>query len=103
MEEMKFLEDYPCGLAIEIPQPEPPLLKWLWIPILISLLLILFLGHAFAGDAILSWDAVTTNADGTPITDLAGYRVYFGTSSGIYGLPITVPVSPTPGITISGL
>lgn len=24
----------------------------------------------------IAWDAVTTNADGTPITDLAGYRLY---------------------------
>jgi fibronectin type 3 domain-containing protein len=38
--------------------------------------------------ASLTWDAVTTNADGTPITDLAGYRVYHGTSSGSYGMPL---------------
>lgn len=28
----------------------------------------------------LSWNAVTTNFDGTPITDLAGYRIYRSTS-----------------------
>ncbi len=28
--------------------------------------------------AILSWDPPTTNADGTPITDLAGFRIYHG-------------------------
>ena len=28
----------------------------------------------------LSWNAPTTNADGTPLTDLAGYHVYLGTS-----------------------
>lgn len=32
----------------------------------------------------LSWDAPTTNADGTPLTDLAGYKVYDGRSSGVY-------------------
>ncbi len=37
-----------------------------------------------AGDATLSWDPPTTNADGTPLTDLAGYRIYYGTSSGSY-------------------
>src|SRR5438067_11803108 len=27
------------------------------------------------------WTAPTTNADGSPLTDLASYRVYYGTSS----------------------
>ena len=35
--------------------------------------------------ATLTWGAPTTNADGTPLTDLAGYKVYQGTSSGVYG------------------
>ncbi len=26
----------------------------------------------------LAWDAPTTNADGTPLSDLAGYRIHFG-------------------------
>jgi hypothetical protein len=33
----------------------------------------------------LSWVAPTTNADGTELTDLAGYKVYYGTSTGNYG------------------
>ena len=36
------------------------------------------------GTAILSWDVPTTNADGTPLTDLAGFKVYYGNASGIY-------------------
>jgi hypothetical protein len=32
----------------------------------------------------LTWDAPTTNIDGTPLTDLAGYKIYYGTSSGVY-------------------
>jgi hypothetical protein len=28
----------------------------------------------------LSWAAPTTNTDGTPVTDLAGYHIYYGTS-----------------------
>ncbi len=32
----------------------------------------------------LSWDAPTINSDGSPLTDLAGYKVYYGTSSYIY-------------------
>ena len=34
--------------------------------------------------ATLSWDAPTTNTDGTELTDLAGYKVYYGTSPGTY-------------------
>lgn len=34
--------------------------------------------------AKLSWDPPTTNADGTLLTDLAGYKIYYGTSSGTY-------------------
>src|SRR3989304_9447398 len=32
----------------------------------------------------LSWDAPTTNTDGTDLTDLAGYKIHYGTSPGIY-------------------
>ena len=34
------------------------------------------------GSVTLSWTPPTTNADGSPMTDLAGYRVYFGRSPG---------------------
>jgi hypothetical protein len=34
--------------------------------------------------AALTWKASTTNADGTPLTDLAGYKIHYGTSSGSY-------------------
>ena len=33
-----------------------------------------------AGTATLDWVAPTENADGTAITDLAGYTVYYGTN-----------------------
>jgi hypothetical protein len=32
--------------------------------------------------AVLDWTAPTTNADNTPLTDLGGYRIYYGTSPG---------------------
>jgi hypothetical protein len=38
----------------------------------------------YRGVATLSWNPVTTNSDGTPITDLAGYRILHGTAPGIY-------------------
>jgi hypothetical protein len=34
------------------------------------------------GSATLSWTAPTLNTDGSPLVDLAGYRIYYGTSSG---------------------
>lgn len=37
------------------------------------------------GDAVaLSWNPPTTNVDGSNLTDLAGYRVYYGTNLGEY-------------------
>ena len=46
---------------------------------LASRLLLAFPAHA--GFLDLSWNAPTTNADGSPLTDLASYRVYYGTSA----------------------
>ena len=36
------------------------------------------------GSAILAWDAPTTNTDGSPLTTLAGYNIYYGTTPGDY-------------------
>ena len=36
------------------------------------------------GTATLAWSAPTTNVDGTPLTTLAGYKVYYGTTPGVY-------------------
>jgi hypothetical protein len=30
--------------------------------------------------ATVSWDAPTSNNNGTPLTDLAGYRIYYGST-----------------------
>jgi len=45
---------------------------------------------AFSGVATLSWNPPTTSADGTPLTDLSGYKVYYGNSSGNYSQNINV-------------
>lgn len=42
------------------------------------------------GSVTLSWQAPTTNEDGSPLTDLAGYRVYYGETSGVYTDVVTV-------------
>ncbi len=36
------------------------------------------------GTATLAWNPPSTNADGTPLTGLAGFKVYYGTQSGTY-------------------
>ena len=36
------------------------------------------------------WTAPTTNTDGTPLTDLAGFKIYWGANSGNYGLNVEV-------------
>ena len=47
------------------------------------------------GSATLSWTAPTLNEDGTALTDLAGYKIYYGTSSGTYTVEIPVDVGTT--------
>ena len=41
-------------------------------------------GSVLSGTVTLTWTAPKTNADGTALTDLAGYRIYYGTVSGNY-------------------
>ena len=42
------------------------------------------------GSATLSWIPPTENDDGTPLTDLAGYKIYYGTTPGSYPNQITI-------------
>lgn len=49
----------------------------------------------------VSWQPLTTNADGTPLTDLAGFRVYEGTSPGIYTRFTEVDAKGASGSTIN--
>jgi hypothetical protein len=37
-----------------------------------------------AADLSLTWDATANASDGTPVADVAGYRLYYGTTSGLY-------------------
>jgi hypothetical protein len=53
------------------------------------------------GSVTLSWDAPTTNSDGSPLSDLAGYKVYYGTSSGSY--TNSVDVGNIAGASVSSL
>ena len=42
------------------------------------------------GTALLSWLPPTENTDNSVLTDLAGYKIYYGTSPGIYSTPIII-------------
>ncbi len=42
------------------------------------------------GSVTLDWTAPTENEDGTPLTDLAGYKIYWGTSPGDYPNSATI-------------
>ncbi|HEX6994970.1 MAG TPA: putative Ig domain-containing protein [Gammaproteobacteria bacterium] len=47
------------------------------------------------GAVELSWLAPTENVDGSPLTDLAGYKIYWGTQRGDYPNSVTID---NPGI-----
>jgi hypothetical protein len=49
-----------------------------------------------AGSTELFWDPPTMNADGTPLTDLAGYTIRYGTNPGSLDHVVELP---NPGIT----
>lgn len=48
------------------------------------------------GSVALSWQAPTQNTDGTALTDLAGYKIYYGTTRGNYTEQVEIA---NPGLT----
>ncbi len=52
--------------------------------------------QASMGTATLSWQPPTTRTDGTPLTNLAGYTIHYGTTLGSYGTQIRID---NPGVT----
>jgi hypothetical protein len=55
------------------------------------------------GSVSLSWTAPTKNTDGTALTDLAGYRVHYGTSSGSYTHSVQLPNKSLTSVVIEDL
>jgi hypothetical protein len=53
------------------------------------------------GQVQLAWEAPTTNQDGTPLTDLAGYKLYYGLTSQQY--TSNVDVGNRTSYTLAGL
>src|SRR3972149_5758029 len=58
--------------------------KWLIGIAIILLAAGLLIALPFKNKTTLTWDAVTTNVDGSPITDLGGYKIYYSQVSGTY-------------------
>ncbi|MDP9012391.1 MAG: fibronectin type III domain-containing protein [Pseudomonadota bacterium] len=56
-----------------------------------------------AGSATLSWTAPTENTDGSPVTDLAGYHIYYGTSASELTKVISVTGANSTSHVISGM
>ena len=53
--------------------------------------------------AALSWSAPTQNEDGSPLTDLAGYRIHYGTSASDLGKRIEVGNPATTSTVVQSL
>ena len=56
-----------------------------------------------SGSASLSWQAPTTNTDGSSLTNLAGYRIVYGTSQNALNQTITISNPGTTRYVIDGL
>ncbi|HEX3945966.1 MAG TPA: fibronectin type III domain-containing protein [Rhizomicrobium sp.] len=56
-----------------------------------------------SGSATLSWSVPTQNTDGTPLSDLAGYHIYYGTTEGAWTSTITVLDASETSYVVSGL
>jgi hypothetical protein len=56
-----------------------------------------------SGSASLSWTAPTTNADGTALTNLAGFHIYYGTNQGSMTQTVDITSPSETNYTIVGL
>jgi hypothetical protein len=55
------------------------------------------------GSATLSWTEPTENTDGTPITGLAGYHIYYGTSQNAMTTTVTIANATETSYVVTGL
>jgi hypothetical protein len=79
---VKFVED---EVRYKLTHPRKPLFILFVILVLSTLFLtILHPKEAQSAQATLSWNPPTTYTDGTPLTNLAGFNVYYGTASCSY-------------------
>jgi hypothetical protein len=59
--------------------------------------------QAATGSAALSWATPTTDTNGSPVTTLIGYTIYYGTSESALTQSVTVSGASTTSYTINGL
>jgi hypothetical protein len=60
-------------------------------------------GPSATGSASLSWAAPTSNTDGSALTNLAGYKIDYGTSSGALTQTVTISNPAATAYTLQGL
>ena len=60
------------------------MMKWLIGIAVILLSAGLLIALPYQPKTTLTWDAPTTNIDGSPLIDLLGYKVYHSQASGVY-------------------
>jgi hypothetical protein len=58
---------------------------------------------ASTGSALLTWNAPVANTDGSPVVDLAGFKIAYGTSSGSLTQTVTVSDPTASSYTLQGL
>ena len=56
-----------------------------------------------SGTATLTWVAPTTNTDGSPVTPLSGFTIYYGTSASTLTQSVVVSGATTTTYEITGL
>ena len=56
-----------------------------------------------SGSATLSWNVPTQNTDGSPLTDLAGYRIYYGTDATALAQSVNIDTTETTSYVVSSL
>jgi len=64
--------------------------KNIYINVIICLSILSYASIVCAGSLTLSWNAPIQNTDGTALSDLAGYKLYYGTATGNYTNTINV-------------
>jgi hypothetical protein len=83
-----------------------------FLPLLIIVLFLVSCGSGGGGGAVavtptgsatLAWTPPTTNDNTTPLTDLAGFKVHYGTSPGLHTRTIDVPNAAATTYTVTGL
>jgi PKD repeat protein len=62
----------------------------LYMSFMVFLLIVFSSANLCASVITLSWSPPTTNSDNTPLTDLASYKIHYGTLSGYYTQSIDV-------------